>query len=75
MKKKIDKKLENAIVDITWMARRYAEGRKTGAPDMFNEAYKVLKEYVEFNEKTDPDNRTDESRPIKNFPWATRGEY
>ena len=49
--------LNSAIIDIIWMARRYAEGRKTYAPGMFNDAYKILKKYVYIDEKVDPDNR------------------
>jgi hypothetical protein len=67
--------VQEAIKDIIWMARRYAEGRKTGAPELFNVAYSELKKYIDFDEANDPDNRTDDSRPIKNFPLATRGEY
>lgn len=73
--KKLDKKVEQAVKDIVWMARRYAEGRKTYAPAMFNDAYKILKEYIDFKEENDPDNREDDNRPIKNYPYATRGEY
>lgn len=67
--------IKEAVKDIVWMARRYADGRKTGAPELFNNAYAELKKYIEFDEANDPDNRTDESRPVKNFPLATRGEY
>lgn len=66
---------KKAIKNIIWMARRYAEGRKTYAAEMFNEAYDILKKDIDFNEAEDPDNRTDENRPIKNFPYATKGEY
>lgn len=59
--------------DLVWMARRYADGRKTGAPDAFNRAYKGLCHAVDFDEENDPDNRTDETRPIYNFPLATSG--
>lgn len=73
--KTIDPRLKIAIHNIVWMARRYADGRRTYAPEMFNESYKVLKEYMDFDEENDPDNRQDDTRPIKNFPYATRGEY
>lgn len=33
----------NAIREIIWMARRYADGRATYAPSMFNNAYDVLR--------------------------------
>lgn len=75
VKKEIDPKLEKAVKEIVWMARRYADGRKTYAPEMFNDAYKVLKQFIEFDEVNDPDNREDDNRPVKNFPLATRGEY
>lgn len=32
------KQLESIILDTHWMARRYADGRKSYAPDMFNRA-------------------------------------
>ncbi len=34
------------------MARRYANGRKTYAPDMFNDAYDILR--TEFGDDIDP---------------------
>ncbi len=34
--------IKNAVKGILWMARRYANGRQTYAPDMFNDAYDVL---------------------------------
>lgn len=71
--KKIPKEAIAAIRDIVWMARRYAEGRKTGATWLFNRSYDILKKYINFKEKDDPDNRQDKSRPIKNFPYATEG--
>ena len=73
--KKLPIRVQMAVRDIVWMARRYAEGRKTGAPELFNTAYKELCQYIDFEESIDPDNRKDESRPIKNFPLATRGKY
>lgn len=48
MKKKI---IKEAIKDILWMARRYANGRKTYAPGMFNDAYDVLR--IEFDDEID----------------------
>lgn len=62
------------LKNIIYMSRRYAEGRSTFAPDMFNESYDVLKKYIDFNEEDDPDNRTGEYRPIKNFPYATKAK-
>lgn len=32
------KELESVILDIHWMARRYADGRLSYAPNMFNRA-------------------------------------
>lgn len=34
----------HALNEIVWMARRYADGRQTYAPSMFNEAYDILQE-------------------------------
>lgn len=33
-----NERLKNIIVDIAWMARRYADGRKTYAVSMYNDA-------------------------------------
>lgn len=38
MKSKREEQLESIIRDIMWMARRYADGRSTYAPNMFNRA-------------------------------------
>lgn len=35
--------IKNAVKDIIWMARRYANERLTGAPDTFNDAYDILR--------------------------------
>jgi hypothetical protein len=35
------KKLESIIIDIHWMARRYADGRQTYAVEMFNDAVRL----------------------------------
>lgn len=43
----LEKQLEvckHVIQEISWMARRYADGRQTYAPDMFNDAIKKLDE-------------------------------
>ena len=73
--KELPREVTESVKTIVWMARRYADGRKTYAPQMFNDAYDILKKWVDFDEEHDPDNRSDESRPIKNFPHATRGSY
>ena len=39
-----EKILEKVILDTFWMARRYAHGRHTYAPDMVRDAYKALKQ-------------------------------
>ena len=36
-----NQQLRRIICDIHWMARRYATGRKSYAPSMFNDALKV----------------------------------
>ena len=52
-----------AINEILWMARRYADGRLTYAPSMFNDAYDSLKNrgYIT-NERTDD--------TVKTYPYA-----
>lgn len=44
-------KIRQAVKDIIWMARRYAWGRQTYAPEMFNDAYDILRE--EFGDEID----------------------
>jgi len=71
MRQKENRDKDRAIKSIVWMARRYCEGRRTGAPGMFNDAYNELKKTIDFDEKNDPDNR--KGGPISNFPYATSG--
>ncbi len=44
--------VKQAVRDILWMARRYADGRKTYAPHLFNDAYDTLRD--EFGDEIDP---------------------
>ena len=37
-KSKREKQLETIILDMWWMARRYADGRMSYAPSMYNDA-------------------------------------
>lgn len=61
--------VKKAIRDIVWMARRYADGRRTYAPSMFNDAYNALvRELGNFERENDPDNAPDR---IKNYPYAS----
>lgn len=56
MKKKTDKTrlLHRIIEDTFWMARRYADGRRTYAPHMVRDAYKILKKHFpEINIRSD----------------------
>lgn len=46
-----NEKLIKAIADIIWMARRYADGRQTYAPGLWNDAYDILRE--EFGDEID----------------------
>lgn len=64
-------KIAHAIADIVWMGRRYAEGRRTGAPHIFNEAYKELSNFIDFDEENDPDKQN--KNIIKHFPLASSG--
>lgn len=43
MTNKEKKRIGYLLGEIIWMARRYADGRYTYAPDMFNDAYDELK--------------------------------
>ena len=49
--------IKKAIADILWMARRYADNRRTYAPRMFNDAYDILR--TEFGDDIDPKNASD----------------
>jgi hypothetical protein len=60
-------KIKQAVKEILWMARRYADGRATYAPQLFNEAQKVLQEF--FGE----DVIGQEDKHVINFPSATDG--
>ena len=40
-KSKREKQLECIIVDISWMARRYADGRQSYAVGMYNDAIEL----------------------------------
>ena len=62
------KDILKAVQDIVWMARRYAHGRMTYAPSMFNDAYDVLRDYLgkEIDTKRD--------QVVGTFPYAQYGE-
>ena len=54
MKKSDEKRLQNAIEDILWMAARYAHGRHTYAPSTVRESVEVFKDvFPEFKIKQD----------------------
>jgi hypothetical protein len=52
------------LLNLLWMARRYANGRMTYAPDLFNEIYGRVSNDNELNEK-------DDSSIVKSFPLAS----
>jgi len=52
------------LLNLVWMARRYAHGRKTYAPDLFNEAYRNT---VEKNGLTES---VDDSGTVSTYPLA-----
>ena len=60
------KEVQPWLQDIIWMARRYADGRKTYAPDMFNRAYDALK--MIFTEEELDKHKDD---VVKTFPYAS----
>ncbi len=62
----MEDKIKKAIQDIVWMARRYADHRKTYAPDMFNEAQQILIE--EFGEDIIGQ---DDTNVVSTFPLAS----
>ena len=62
---------ENHLKELLWMARRYADGRRTFSPSVFNEAYQYLAtEEPEFlNQHDKPDHI------VKFWPYAQDGMY
>jgi len=67
MKDKVNKKdIQPWIKDIIWRARRYADGRQTYAPDMFNKAYDALREHFTEDEL---DKQVDGN--VKSYPYAS----
>jgi len=59
-----------AIKDIIWMARRYANGRKTYAVSLFNDAYDTIRDSIgdSLEQPYDPDQ--DE---MNYYPYAEDG--
>jgi hypothetical protein len=53
----------NALLHVVWMARRYAHGRNTYAPELFNECYDKL---IKGNNLTEQD----DSKAVPTFPYA-----
>lgn len=51
------------LLQLVWMARRYAHGRNTYAPDLFNEVYDRT---VKANNLVDQD----DSKAVPTFPKA-----
>lgn len=73
-------RLQQAVKDILWMARRYADGRRTYAPSMFNDAYDILRE--ELGDEIDSQHATDQTgtefyditiEHSKDHPYALHG--
>ncbi len=64
--------VKQAIKDILWMARRYADGRKTYAPHLFNEAYDTLRD--EFGDEIDPYKEDEGMNSNSLFPYAMYGD-
>ena len=58
------------ISEILWMARRYADGRKTYAVSMFNDTYDDLRDLL----GDGIDQQTGDAT-IKNYPYATDGQF
>lgn len=58
------------LMDLLWMARRYADGRSTYVPSVFNEIYeKLLHSYPELI------NSEREDGTLDYFPYAQDGMY
>lgn len=71
-----DEKVIEAIREILWMARRYADGRLTFSALSFNDAYDVLRDcfgdQIEYNNKEVDLTLTGDG---KFFPYAQDGQY
>ena len=59
------REITKQVAEILWMARRYADGRLTYAPQMFNDAYDALKELLGDGVDLKPDDAT-----VSAFPYA-----
>ncbi len=62
-------KLKQAIKELVWMARRYANGRQTYATQSFNDAYDVLR--TEFGDEIE--SPSEQKHEFPDFPYATDG--
>lgn len=69
-----------AVANIIWMARRYAHGRKTYAPSLFNDAYDTLRREmgneIDDNVSFDQQNNTYYDITLehtRNHPYAMEG--
>lgn len=69
MRYQIDANAAQAIQEIIWMARRYADGRKTYAPSMFNNAQKILHFQLGDDILGKPD------KVVREWPYATDGQF
>lgn len=68
-------KVAEAIKNIIWMARRYADGRRTFAAKDFNDAYDVLRDF--FGDEIDNLDNIDSTLTEngKYFPYAQDGDF
>lgn len=61
---------EDMLLNLLWMARRYADGRSTYSPYVFNECYEYIKRLnLEIIDTETPD------ETCKFFPYAQDGMY
>lgn len=71
-----NQKIKNAIKEILWMARRYADGRQTFAATSFNDAYDLLRdefgEDIEYNKINEWKDHT-LTEGGRYFPYAQDG--
>lgn len=74
------KVIKSAIKDILYMARRYANGRQSYAPDLFNSAYDILRS--QFGDDIDPKTHPNQTGELfhditietsKDHPYAVHG--
>jgi len=72
MNKRQTEQVKEAVGRILYMARRYADGRSTYAPHMFNDAYDTLRDILGKGESLE---LTTGDVEVSTWPYAQDGMY